>query len=104
MCVPVIEVLGYDEVFEVVVYGSLIILEKRVGVAQTVAGLGLHSSILQLPRQLQCPPDKHTDMLVQNHCREASISASGLLYATGFTLSEDAQSGNKMFFKLLKEE
>lgn len=85
-----------------VVYGSLIILEKRVGVAQTVAGLGLHSSILQLPRQLQCPPDKHTDMLVQNHCREASISASGLLYATGFTLSEDAQSG-KMFLNCLRK-
>lgn len=46
VCVPVIKVLGYDEVFEMVVYGSLIILEKRVGVAQTVAGLGLHSSIL----------------------------------------------------------
>ncbi len=66
VCVPVIEVLGYDEVFEVVVYGSLIILEKCVGVAQTVAGLGLHSPILQLPRQLQCPPDEHKDKLLQN--------------------------------------
>lgn len=57
---PVIEILGYDEVFEVVVYGSLVVLEQRVGVSQAVAGLGFHSSILQLPRQLQRPPDKHT--------------------------------------------
>lgn len=57
---PVIEVLCYDEVFEVVVYGSLIVLEQRVGVSQAVAGLGFHSSILQLPRQLQCPPETHT--------------------------------------------
>lgn len=46
LSVPVVEVLGNDEVFEVVVYGSLIVLEKCVGVTQTVAGLGLHSSIL----------------------------------------------------------
>lgn len=58
--VPVIEVLSYDEVFEVVVYGSLIVLEQRVGVAQTVAGLGLHGPVLQLPGQLQCSPGEHT--------------------------------------------
>lgn len=50
--VPVIEVLSYYQVFEVVVYGSLIVLEECVSIAQTVAGLGLHSSILQLPCQL----------------------------------------------------
>lgn len=82
MCVPVVEVLGYDEVFQVVVYGSLIILEKGVGVAQAVAGLGLYSSILQLPRQLQCPPDRQTDRSVHKYCREASMSACSLLYAT----------------------
>lgn len=43
---PVIEVLSYNEVFEVVVYGSLIVLEECVGVSQAVAGLGFHSSIL----------------------------------------------------------
>ena len=52
MYVPVVEVLGYDEVFEVVVYGSLIILEQCVGVAQTVAGLSLNGAVLQLPGQL----------------------------------------------------
>lgn len=54
---PVIEVLGDDEVLEVVVDGSLVVLEQRVGVSQAVAGLGFHGSILQLPRQLQRPPD-----------------------------------------------
>lgn len=53
---PVVQVLGNDEMLEVVVDGSLIVLQERVGVAQTVAGLGLHSSVLQLPRQLQRPP------------------------------------------------
>lgn len=43
-----------------VVYGSFIVLEQGVGVSQAVAGLGFHSSILQLPCQLQRPPDKHT--------------------------------------------
>lgn len=60
VCVPVIEVLRYNEVFEMVVYGSLIVLEKGVGVPQTVAGLSLHGSILQLPRQLQRPPETQT--------------------------------------------
>lgn len=73
VCVlPVIEVLGYDEVFEVVVYGSLIVLEKCVGVAQTVTGLRLHSSIFQLPRQLQCSPDKHRQA-GSTHYKQASI-------------------------------
>lgn len=66
---PVIEVLCYDEVFEVVVYGSLIVLEQRVGVSQAVAGLGFHSSILQLPRQLQCPPETHIHDLDFFYCQ-----------------------------------
>lgn len=53
---PVVEVLSNDEVLEVVVYGSLIVLQERVGIAQTVAGLSLHGSILQLPGQLQRLP------------------------------------------------
>lgn len=59
---PVVQVLGNDQMLEVVVDGSLIVLQERVGVAQTVAGLSLHSSVLQLPRQLQRPPagTRHT--------------------------------------------
>lgn len=53
---PVVQVLGDDEMLEVVVDGSLVVLQERVGVAQTVAGLRLHGSVLQLPRQLQRPP------------------------------------------------
>ena len=59
MTVPVIEVLGYDQVFEVIVDGPLVVLEERVGVAQAVAGLGLHCPVLQLPGQLQGPPAGH---------------------------------------------
>lgn len=95
VCVPVIEVLGYDEVFQVVVYGSLIILEKGVGVAQAVAGLGLHSSILQLPRQLQRPPDRQTGLF--RNTAEASMSACGLLYATSMTLSKKHSLGTRQF-------
>lgn len=61
LLLPVIEILGYDEVFEVVVYGSLVVLEQCVGVSQAVAGLGFHGSILQLPRQLQCPPERERE-------------------------------------------
>lgn len=103
MCVPVVEVLGYDEVFEVVVYRSLIILEKRVGVAQTVAGLGLHGSVLQLPRQLQCPPDKHADMLVQNtaerpQCLPVASYMTQAYFPRGSTVWE------QVVFKMLVED
>lgn len=67
--VPVVEVLGYDEVFEMIVDGSLIVLQQRVGVSQTVTSLSLNRSILQLPGQLQRPPDrqtKHTHTRVNN--------------------------------------
>lgn len=53
---PVVQVLGDDEMLEVVVDGSLVVLQECVGVAQTVAGLSLHRSVLQLPGQLQRPP------------------------------------------------
>lgn len=66
MSAPVIEVLSNDKVFEVIVYGSLIVLKKCVGVAQTVACLGLHSSVLQLSCQLQRFPDKQAEKLLQN--------------------------------------
>ena len=75
VCVPVVQVLGYDEVFEVVVYGSLVVLQQGVGVAQAVAGLGLHRTVLQLPGQLQSPPEEHrsTTLGAQlNHVRSTT--------------------------------
>jgi len=41
---------------EVVINGPLIVLQECVGVAQAVAGLGLHGLVLQKPGQLQSPP------------------------------------------------
>lgn len=52
---PVLQVLGDDEVFEVVVDGSLVVLQKCVGVAQAVTGLSFHRSVPQLPGQLEGP-------------------------------------------------
>lgn len=49
---PVIELLGNTQVFEVVVYGPLILLKERVGVPQTVTGLSLHHLVPQLPGEL----------------------------------------------------
>lgn len=46
--------------FEVVVDGSLVVLQQRVGVPQTVTGLGLHRSVLQKPGQLQRSPEGRT--------------------------------------------
>lgn len=43
---------------EVIIYGSFIVLQERVGVAQTVASLSLHSFILQKPGQLQRLPER----------------------------------------------
>lgn len=39
-----------------IINGFLIVLEQSVGVPQAVAGLCFHSSVLQLPGQLQRPP------------------------------------------------
>lgn len=56
VCIPVGELLGYEEVFEVVVYGSLVLLHQSVGVPQAVTCLRLHHLVLQLTRQLQSFP------------------------------------------------
>lgn len=58
---PVSEFLGYVQVFQVVVYGPLILLQKSVGVSKAVAGLSLHHLVPQLPGQLQgFPTEKET--------------------------------------------
>lgn len=58
---PVVEVLSNDQMFEVIINGSLIVLQQCVGVTQTVTGLGLHCSVLQKPSQLQSPPEGKTE-------------------------------------------
>lgn len=56
---PVSELLGDEQVLEVVVHGPLVLLQERVGVAEAVAGLSLHHLVPQLPGQLQrLPADK----------------------------------------------
>lgn len=59
--IPVVEVLSDDQMFEVIINGSLIVLQQCVGVTQTVTGLGLHCSVLQKPGQLQSPPEGETE-------------------------------------------
>lgn len=64
---PVIKLLGYVQVLQVVVYGPLILLQKRVGVSQAVTGLSLHHLVSQLPRQLQSlPRERGTYRYVKN--------------------------------------
>ena len=53
---PVGELLGDEQVLEVVVDGLLVVLQQGEGVAQAVAGLGLHHLVPQLPGQLQGLP------------------------------------------------
>lgn len=55
--VPVTQVLSDDQMFEVIVNGSFIVLKQCVGVPQTVTGLGLHGPVLQKTGQLQSPPE-----------------------------------------------
>lgn len=55
--IPVTEVLSDDQMFEVIINGPLIVLQKCVGVTKTVTGLGFHCFVLQKPGQLQCPPE-----------------------------------------------
>lgn len=52
----VLQFLSNHQVFEMIINGFLIVLEQSVGVPQAVAGLCFHSSVLQLPSQLQRPP------------------------------------------------
>lgn len=56
LIIPISELLGYVQVFQVIVYGPLVLLQKGVGVSETVTGLGLHHLVSQLPRQLQSFP------------------------------------------------
>lgn len=60
--------------FEVVIDGSFIVLEKCVGVAQAVTGLGLHCFVLQKPGQLQGPPEGETQ---EEEGQGASWAGSG---------------------------
>lgn len=55
--VPVVKVLSNDQMFEMVINGSFIVLKQCVGVSQTVTGLSLHCLVLQKPGQLQSPPE-----------------------------------------------
>ncbi len=53
---PVSELLGDVQMFQVVVYGPLILLQKSVGVSEAVTGLSLHHLVPQLSGQLQSFP------------------------------------------------
>lgn len=50
---PISKLLGYVQVFQVVVYCPLVLLQEGVGVAEAVTGLSLHHLVPQLPGQLQ---------------------------------------------------
>lgn len=53
---PVGQLLGDEQVAQVVLGRALVVLQQRVRVAQAVAGLRLHRLVLELPGQLQCLP------------------------------------------------
>ena len=53
---PVSQLLGDEQVPEVVLRRALVVLQQRVRVAQAVAGLRLHRLVLELPGQLQRLP------------------------------------------------
>lgn len=55
-CTPVSQLLGDEQVPEVVLGCTLVVLQQRVRVAQAVAGLRLHRLVLELPGQLQRLP------------------------------------------------
>lgn len=58
---PIGKLLGYVQMFQVVVYGPLILLQKSVGVPKAVTSLSLHHLVPQLPGQLQSfPTEKET--------------------------------------------
>lgn len=62
LTLPISKLLGYVQVFQVVVYGPLILLQKSVGVSKAVTGLSLHHLVPQLPGQLQrFPIEKETE-------------------------------------------
>lgn len=53
---PISQLLGDDQVPQVVLSSTLVVLQQRVGVAQAVAGLRFHCLVPELPRQLQRLP------------------------------------------------
>lgn len=64
LIVPISKLLGYVQMFQVVVYGPLVLLQKSVRVSKAVTGLSLHHLVPQLPGQLQgFPKEKETEGL-----------------------------------------
>lgn len=55
---PISKLLGYVQVFQVVVDSPLVLLQEGVGVAEAVTGLSLHHLVPQLPGQLQRFPEE----------------------------------------------
>lgn len=65
---PVIELLGYVQMLQMVVNGPLVLLQKGIGVPKTVTRLSLHHLVSKLPGQLQCFPKVHEMVQNQNRC------------------------------------
>lgn len=55
---PIIKLLGYVQMFQMVVNGPLVLLKKSIGVPKTVTSLSLHHLVSKLPGQLQCFPKR----------------------------------------------
>lgn len=53
LILPISKLLGYVQMFQVVVYGPPVLLQKSVRVSKAVTGLSLHHLVPQLPGQLQ---------------------------------------------------
>ena len=85
---PVRELLGDEQVLEVVVDGPLVLLQQGEGVAQAVAGLRLHHLIPQLPGQLQGFPGhvRATDALIRKTC-ERLFNANTFVLLCIFSLA-----------------
>lgn len=60
LILPISELLGNVQMLEVVVHGSLVLLQKSVRVSKAVTGLSLHHLVPQLPGQLQGFPKRNT--------------------------------------------
>lgn len=53
LSLPISKLLRYVQMFQVVVYGPLVLLQKSVRVSKAITGLSLHHLVPQLPGQLQ---------------------------------------------------
>lgn len=60
LLLPISKLLGNVQMLEVVVHGSLVLLQKSVRVSKAVTGLSLHHLVPQLPGQLQGFPKENT--------------------------------------------